>query len=137
MPEGDTITKISAYLRERLVGEVLEGGHLQGHPGLDFEGRRVLSVEPHGKHLLVELDAFSLRSHLGMHGSWHRYRRDERWKKPRHAASFWLETGTDVYICFDAREVELGREARFRSLDHLGVDLLKEGCPPAKELQDM
>ena len=62
-------------------------------------------MEALGKHLLIRFDdGRVLRSHLGMHGDWHRYGKGERWRKPQRQASIQLETEQAVYVCFNARE---------------------------------
>ena len=39
-------------------------------------------VDAQGKHLLIRFDSgLELRTHLGMNGSWHRYRPGERWRR--------------------------------------------------------
>ena len=61
-----------------------------------------------------------------MYGAWHRYVDGEAWRKPRTQASLILTTGEHVYVCFNAKEVELVREGgvRARILDaRLGPDL--------------
>lgn len=137
MPEGDTIAKLAAYLAPRLVGRELAGGALASRPTVTLVGRRVRSVEPHGKHLFLAFeDGESLRTHLGMYGTWHRYAPGEAWKKPRAHASLWLATTDDVLVCFHAREVELGDADRARTVQRrrLGVDLLREALPGGDEL---
>lgn len=136
MPEGDTIYKIAAALRPALEGAVLRrlrvgrGPHLSAGcaRGEDFEGRRVVRVYSEGKHLFIELEGGLLvRSHLGLHGSWHRYRPGEAWRRPERRASLALWTEQDVFVCFNAREVECLNPAGFRRADlsaRLGPDLL-------------
>ncbi len=127
MPEGDTIHRLAAHLAPRLEGRVLEGGRLADDPTVDLTGRRVERVEARGKHLLVHLDGEeSLRSHLGMDGSWHEYARGERWRLPEAQASLVLAAGGRVFVNFLAEEVELlvrggAREARLGR--RLGPDL--------------
>ena len=78
VPEGDTIHKLAGAIAPRLTGRVLERFDLAADRTLDLSGRRVEAVEARGKHLLVTLEGdLVLRTHLGMHGSWHRYRRGE------------------------------------------------------------
>ena len=132
MPEGDTIHQIASYLAPRLVGKQLKSGSLREEPGLQLAGESVASVRPRGKHLLVDFaDGRSVRSHLGMYGSWHRYAPDETWRLPRSRASLVLETDRDVLVCFRAKEVELleADGARRRAFDRrVGPDLTAE--PP-------
>ena len=57
----------------------------RGSPGPQAHrliGSTVTEVEAYGKHLLIRFDSgLELRSHLGMNGSWHRYRPGERWRR--------------------------------------------------------
>ena len=71
-------------------------------------GRAVEAVEARGKHLLIGFDnGLTLHTHLGMHGSWHRYRRGEPWRRAASRAVAVLETAESVAVCFDAPTVEL------------------------------
>lgn len=127
MPEGDTIHRLAAYLAPRLEGRVLEGGRLADDPTVDLAGRQVERVEARGKHLLVQLDGGeTLRSHLGMDGSWHEYAVGERWRLSEALASAVLVAGGRVFVNFQAEEIELlvRGGARERRLERrLGPDL--------------
>lgn len=129
MPEGDTIHKIATYLEERLAGRRLERGRLARKPRLRLDGRQVARVFARGKHLFVVFDdGVMLRSHLGMNGSWHRYRPGEPWRRPTHRASIELSVDDAVFVCFNAKEVELvrGDGIRDRQLRaRLGPDLAR------------
>ena len=136
MPEGDTIHKLASYLAPRLVGQRIDALALRDREAARrCTGRRVVGVYARGKHLFIELDnATLLRSHLGMYGSWHRYGPDEPWRKPRSRASITLSTGEEVYVCFNAKEVELmsAPGVRERLLEaRLGPDLVA----PAADLE--
>lgn len=128
MPEGDTIHKLAAAIRPRLVGQGIRRARL----GLAFaealSERCVESVYAHGKHLFIRLEGdLLLRSHLGMYGSWHRYAPGERWRKPERQASLALWTDQDVFVCFNAKEVECLAADGIRRADlftRLGPDLL-------------
>lgn len=138
MPEGDTIHKVAAALRPRLLGRriralrIAPGAWCQATPteaeAITAKARTITDVRAHGKHLFIELDGtVQLRSHLGMYGSWHRYAPGERWRKPACQASVMLEAGDDVFVCFNAREVEYVRDNSLRARDHaqrVGPDLL-------------
>lgn len=138
MPEGDTIHKLATYLAPRLEGRRLAGSHVQGDPTLNLAGVRVERVEARGKHLFIQLgNDRTLRSHLGMHGTWHAYTRGERWKLPERRASIVLATEAEVFVCFDAQEVDLMRTrgARARSMERrLGPDLTAESAPEMGEV---
>jgi endonuclease-8 len=137
MPEGDTIHKLAAYLHPRLAGSRLVSGRLRDHPRVRLEGRRVERVFARGKHLFVALDdGMLLRSHLGMYGSWHRYARGERWRRPANRASIQLDLDDVTFVCFNAKEVELVREAGVRDR-HLQARLGPDLLAPTVELDDI
>lgn len=132
MPEGDTIHKIAAAIRPRLEGETIRAARVRDKAGLDCRleslQRRVTAVYARGKHLFIDLDKeFLVRSHLGMYGAWHRYRPGESWRKPERHASLALWTDHDVFVCFNAMEVEVLRSTGIRErnlVNRLGPDLL-------------
>jgi endonuclease-8 len=135
MPEGDTIYRTAVVLREALVGRPITAARAQAGPGARrvpdltrIVGATVLSVEPRGKHLLIGFDnGLTLRTHLRMSGSWHRYRPGESWRRPNRQATAILETPTSVAVAFNTPVVELmtdGDLRRSRSLRELGPDLL-------------
>jgi len=92
-------------------------------------GRRIEAVEAHGKNLLIRFaGGLEIRTHLWMHGSWHRYRPGEAWRRPAGRARLVLEVPGSVAVCFDAPVVELFEqrtEHLHPSLSRLGPDLLK------------
>lgn len=131
MPEGDTIHKVAAYLADRLVGRSIRRLRMAGACD-DCVGRRIERVYAHGKHLFIALDNDKLlRTHLGMYGSWHRYREGETWRKPASRASLELATEDEVFVCFNAKEIEIlpAGGVRERILQtHLGPDLIDLGA---------
>jgi endonuclease-8 len=135
MPEGDTIHRTAEVLRAALAGRRITAARAQARPGLRrvpdlgrLVGATVTEVEARGKHLLIGFDSgLTLRSHLRMTGSWHRYRPGERWRRPAFAASAILETADAVAVAFDTPTIELLTDAdlrRSRPLNELGPDLL-------------
>ena len=134
MPEGDTVHKLARALAPDLCGRTLDGVAVRGRDLAGLAGRAVLAVESQGKHLFVALDhGMCLRSHLGLYGTWHRYRPGEPWLKPARQASLVLRTPERVFVCFNAREVELLRTDGFRARDRhnrLGPDLTREDPDP-------
>jgi endonuclease-8 len=133
MPEGDTLFRIAEALRPHLAGRrIVSATARQPGPRAELlRGTSVESVEARGKHLLIRFDSgLVLRTHLGMHGSWHRYAPGERWHRPPSRARIVLETGSAVVVCFDAPTVELfdGRaEAIHPVISALGPDLMSAG----------
>lgn len=135
MPEGDTIFRTAEVLRATLLGRRITAARAQPRPGSRrvpdlsvLVGATVSSVEPRGKHLLIGFDCgLTLRSHLRMRGSWHRYRPGEPWKRPMHQATAVLETTDSVAVAFNTPVVELLTDADLRRstpLRELGPDLL-------------
>lgn len=135
MPEGDTIARTAHVLRAALVGRRITGAVARAQPAMRrvpdlsrLVGAVVTAVEPRGKHLLIAFDAgLTLRTHLRMTGSWHRYRPGERWHRATGAASVVLETASSVAVAFSTPVVELLTERelrRSRVLGSLGPDLL-------------
>src|SRR6188474_387293 len=103
MPEGDTLARIATVLRPLLVGRPITAA--RGRPGgAQLErvvGATVTSVEAKGKHLLIGFDdGLTLHTHLGLHGSWHRYRPGEHWWRLPSRAGAVVETATAVAVCF-------------------------------------
>lgn len=135
MPEGDTIARTADVLRAALVGRPITAARARPQPGMRhvpdlsrLVGSTVTSVEPRGKHLLIGFDSgLTLRTHLRMRGSWHRYRPGERWHRPQTAASVVLENPSAVAVAFSTPVVELLTDADLRRssvLGSLGPDLL-------------
>jgi endonuclease VIII len=138
MPEGDTVALTAAVLRRWLAGGSVRSarasaGPLFRHPPdlSSLAGMQVSAVESRGKQLLMTFEdgrhRLTLRSHLGMTGSWHRYRPGERWLLPAGRASLVLATESAVAVCFDCPTAELLADADLacsRPLRALGPDLL-------------
>lgn len=111
MPEGDTIHTIASYLVERIEGRSVDALILRDAPDFELPGAcTITAVRAVGKHLFIAFSVgLELRSHLGMYGSWHRYRVGEAWKRPRRQASVVLRVEGQDYVCFNAKEVECRR----------------------------
>src|ERR1044072_1691232 len=90
MAEGDTIRRAAMRIEAAVGGERVgvrapnPRGRAAGVEQLD--GPRLERVDTHGKHLLLRFGERVLHSHLGVGGSWHVYRRGERWRKPARSA---------------------------------------------------
>lgn len=127
MPEGDTVHTLARLLGQALTGQTLNARLRHRRPWSELMARQVVAVTSQGKHLFIEFaDGWSLRTHLGLYGSWHRYRPGEPWHKPERQASLVLLLNAVVLVCFNAREVELiptsGQRTRAQH-HHLGPDL--------------
>src|SRR6202035_1901513 len=122
LPEGDTIWRTAVALRRRIEGKVVSDARPTAIARL--KGRRVEAVEPNGKHLLMRFEGgIALHSHMRMTGSWHLYRRGERWRQPEWRATAVLTFDDVVAVCFAAPVRELVRTPR-APVAHLGPDIL-------------
>jgi endonuclease VIII len=138
MPEGDSLFRIAEGLRRVLVGGTVVEARAQPGPLLRrvpdlsvLAGLPIRGVESRGKHLLMSFgdgdDRRTLRTHLRMSGSWHRYRPGEPWRLPERRATVVLRTDRAVAVCFDCPTAELLTDAglaRSSALTTLGPDLL-------------
>lgn len=142
MPEGDTLHRTANRLRPALTGVVLrrfEAPRLLGdRPTV---GVTIREVEAVGKHLLVHFDdGLTLRTHLGMPGSWHLYRPGARWRKPAHLVRALVGVDEWDAVCFSAPQVQTYRPAHPGGalgsgrdpVGHLGPDL----CTPEVDLDE-
>jgi len=136
MPEGDAIRRIALSLAP-LVGQTLERVTTQGL-ARDLDGRVVVAVHPHGKHLMIDLDdGTQVRAHLGMNGRVRRYPRADgeavlaRLSPGR--AKLALVTANLVCIWINARTIEIApRRAPMRGMAvaALGPDVLADDFDP-------
>ncbi len=135
MPEGDTIHKIAAFMAPRLSGETLVSARVgQRDAGPGFKSARIDRIEARGKHLWIGLDSgLGIRSHLGMHGSWHVYGPQDEWQRPDKQASLVLDAAGQHWVCFNAKEIEIvdSPGIRERVLNaRLGPDLIADEVDP-------
>ncbi|UHD15806.1 DNA-formamidopyrimidine glycosylase family protein [Thiocapsa bogorovii] len=134
MPEGDTIHKLATFLSGALVGQRLDSARLQGRAIAALAQDRILGISSKGKHLFIDLEGgASLRVHLGMYGSWHRYPVGQAWQKPKRRATLVLSASGQDYVCFNAKEVEILETRGFKKrdqTDRLGPDLSRDAPTP-------
>jgi endonuclease-8 len=129
MPEGDTLARIAVALRPYLAGRVVTAARarLPGPQVSRIVGMKIDAVDAAGKNLLIKFDGgLELRTHLGLHGSWHRYRPGETWRRPPSRAALVIEVPGAIAVCFDAPVVELFErraEVVHPTISMLGPDL--------------
>ena len=103
MPEGDSVFRLAARLREALDGAELASADLRvpRHATADLAGRIVLEHETHGKHLLQRLSGgLTLHTHLRMDGSWTVTRHGRvvpRWVQPDVRIRLTTTAGTTAW----------------------------------------
>jgi endonuclease VIII len=123
MPEGDTIARAAATLGARVGGRVVT----TVRPGAlaRLRGRRLLAVEPVGKHLYMRFDdGIVLHTHMRMTGAWHLYAHGERWRRGAHLATAVIDFDDVTAVLFAAPVCELIGVGRVG--EGLGPDILAE-----------
>lgn len=135
MPEGDTIHKLAARLREHIEGRCLDGLWLRERGWLEvFGGSRVDEVAAIGKHLLVVIRSertrptrWILHVHLGMRGRWSVVSPDDAAARSRHPARVRLAVAGREWVATRTSVAELLRPGELEAhptLSRLGPDLL-------------
>jgi endonuclease-8 len=135
MPEGDTIFRSARALHKALAGTcvtefVTEFAPLAAvHDSTPVTGRMIQQVESRGKWLLVHFSGdLILVTHMLMSGSWHIYRRGERWRCGRSHMRVLLANNTFEAVAFDvpvARFYTANSLARNSAIPRLGPDPLR------------
>ena len=131
MPEGDTVYRTAAKLREALEGSTLTRCDVRvpKFATVDLTGEKVDEVLSRGKHLFIRVGEASIHSHLKMDGAWLVGGQIRR--VPAHKVRIILEA-SDIRVA----GVDLGvLEILERRLDedavaHLGPDLLGADWEP-------
>ncbi len=136
MPEGDTIFRSARALHKALAGTIVtefvtELAPLASvHDSTPLTGRTVEQVESRGKWLLIHFSGdLVLVTHMLMSGSWHIYRRGERWRRGRRHMRVLLANDSYEAVAFDvpvARFYTARTLARNSALPRLGPDPLRE-----------
>jgi len=136
MPEGDSVWKTAARLREALAGSELKRCDLRV-PKLatvDLTGKVVETVQSRGKHLLTRFsNGWTLHSHLRMEGAWQVFGPGDPWRGgPAHQIRAILGTARNTAVGYRLPVLELLRTAdEARVVGHLGPDLLDPGWDEA------
>jgi endonuclease-8 len=126
MPEGDTVFRTAAALREALSGRTITRCDVRvpRHATTDLSGMRVDEVLSRGKHLFIRVGPASIHSHLKMDGSW-RITPRGRPPRPHYKIRILLEADDVCAAGVDLGILEiLDREHDMEAVAHLGPDLL-------------
>jgi endonuclease-8 len=145
VPEGDTIHRAAATLQRALAGkrvarfETVLPKLARIDDQTPLAGRTVERVRAEGKHLIVEFSGdLALRTHMRMNGSWHIYRRGERWQRPRSDMRIVVATDDFEAVAFNVPVAEFhdGRSlARQPDLRHIGPDFLSDDFDAGEALR--
>ncbi len=129
MPEGDTVFRTAALLREALVGKTLTGCDVRvpRYATVNLSGHMVDEVLSRGKHLFIRVGPASIHSHLKMDGSWRISPRGV----PAHKIRILLRAPDVTAAGIDLGVLEiLDRDHDQDAVAHLGPDLLGEDWDP-------
>jgi endonuclease-8 len=144
MPEGDTIFRAARTLHRALAGktvvrfESMLPALTRVHEDTPVTGRVLESVAAAGKHLLMRFSGdLVLRTHMRMNGSWHIYRRGERWQRARRDMRIVIASADFEAVGFNIHVAEFvsGDLARHPELGRLGPDLLADDFDPREAVR--
>ena len=125
MPEGDTVFRTAALLREAREGKTLTRCDIRvpRYATVDLTGYPIDEVLARGKHLFIRVGPASIHSHLKMDGSW----RVNHTTQQSHKIRILLRAGDVTAAGIDLGVLEiLDRETDMDVVAHLGPDLLGE-----------
>jgi endonuclease-8 len=129
MPEGDTVFRTAAKLREALVGKTLTRCDIRvpRHATVNLTGQVVDEVLSRGKHLFIRVGESSIHSHLKMDGSW----RIGTAKVPAHKVRIVLGTADATATGIDLGILDVLERSHDQDVvAHLGPDLLGPDWDP-------
>ena len=131
MPEGDTVYRAAAKLREALVGKTLTRCDVRvpKFATVDLTGVVVDEVLSRGKHLFIRAGDASIHSHLKMDGAWLIGGQIRR--VPVHKVRILLANADTQAAGIDLGVLEiLPRDLDMDAVAHLGPDLLGDDWEP-------
>ena len=131
MPEGDTVYRAAAKLREALMGKTLTRCDVRvpKFATVDLTGTVVDEVLSRGKHLFIRAGDASIHSHLKMDGAWLVGGQIRR--VPEYKVRILLETADTRAAGIDLGVLEiLPRDHDMEAVAHLGPDLLGDDWEP-------
>ena len=124
MPEGDTIYRAARALQKAIGGKAVTGFETglaklaRVNDDAPLVGRTVEKVESRGKWLLIYFSGdLILVTHMLMSGSWHLYRRGERWRMSRARMRVVIRTAEWEAVAFN---VPIAEFHTARSLERSG-----------------
>ena len=136
MPEGDTVFRTAATLRDALAGRTLTRCDIRvpRYADVDLSGYVVDEVLSRGKHLFVRVGPASIHSHLKMDGSW----RIAPSGVPVHKIRILLRAGDVTAAGIDLGVLEvLDRGHDMDAVAYLGPDLLGGDWDPRRAASNL
>lgn len=138
MPEGDTVYRTAAKLRDVLAGQTLTRCDIRvpKYAAVNLAGHPVDEVLTRGKHLFIRVGEASIHSHLKMDGAWLVGGQIRR--IPVHKIRIVLETQQSRAAGVDLGVLEvLERERDADAVAHLGPDLLGPDWNPVVAVDNL
>jgi endonuclease-8 len=132
MPEGDTVYRTAATLREALEGKALTRCDVRvpKFATVDLTGETVDEVLSRGKHLFIRVGDASIHSHLKMDGAW-KVKPVTRPSRAGHRIRIILENNEFQAAGIDLGVLEILERRRDQdAVAHLGPDLLGPDWEP-------
>jgi endonuclease-8 len=136
MPEGDTIYRAARALQKAIGGKVVTGFETglatlaRVNDDAPLVGRTVERVESRGKWCLIYFSGdLILVTHMLMSGSWHLYRRGEKWWMGRAKMRVVIRTADWEAVAFNVPIAEFHTTRsleRSSQVPKLGPDILSE-----------
>jgi endonuclease-8 len=133
VPEGDTIFRSARTLQRALAGKRVTGFETayaalaRIDDDAPVTGRTIEKVESRGKWLLIFFSGdLILATHMRMSGSWHIYRRGERWQRSRSQMRIMIQTEDFEAVAFNVPVAEFHTErslGRHPAVPRLGPDV--------------
>lgn len=145
MPEGDTIFRAARTLNRALAGQRVTRFETQlpqlSRVDVDtpLAGRTVERVESTGKWMSMCFSGdLILLTHMLMSGSWHIYRPNERWRRPRIQMRAAVYTEPFVAVAFQVQIAEFHTAASVaKRLGRLGPDVLADDFSPSDAMAQL
>ncbi|KRO37375.1 MAG: hypothetical protein O3A24_06015 [Actinobacteria bacterium] len=112
MREVNSVYRTAVTLRTALIGKQTLAFDALGCDGIrPAVGHTIEEVRTFGKNIeIVWDDGVVLHSTFRLTGSWHLYRRGERWSKPRDRAQVVIAVSDWIAVCFGAISLETFRD---------------------------
>ena len=134
MPEGHTIHRVAEDQTRDFVGQTLQVSSPQGRfksGATTLNGRQLIGIDAHGKHLLYDWDGKMLHIHLGLYGKFRPHKSPP--PEPRGQVRLRVIGETTAFDVNGPTACELLSRAKVKALrSRLGVDPLRHDADPDK-----
>ena len=132
MPEGHTIHRLADDHNRDFAGQILLVSSPQGRFASGAQvlnGRQLINVDAHGKHLLYNWDGKTLHIHLGLYGKFRRHK--SPLPEPRGQVRLRVIGEDKAFDLNGPAACELLTRPQVKNLlDRLGVDPLRDDADP-------